>query len=202
LVSEILIYSEQDRLSVGLILTMKEFSLEGLTNAISKSLKTNMILCEKNNITQEKVYLSFKKKVEYDAVFGVSKSIKDGSIVSGDTHSITRISDEKFLVALSDGMGSGVNANSISSVSLSLIESFYKAGMNSKLILSTVNNLLSVNTEDSPKNDGDSTADPAEQTEGSTDNRIWRPVISRRSRERAKEPYDKTTALFTDKFKS
>lgn len=149
LVSEILIYGEQDRLSVGLILTMKEFSLEGLTNAISKCLKTNMILCEKNNITQEKVYLSFKKKVEYDAVFGVSKSIKDGSIVSGDTHSITRISDEKFLVALSDGMGSGVDANSISSVSLSLIESFYKAGMNSKLILSTVNNLLSVNTEDS-----------------------------------------------------
>ncbi len=60
----------------------------------------------------------------------------------------------------------------------------------------------SVNTEDSPKNDGDSTDDPAEQAEGSTDNRIWRPVISRRSRERAKELYDKTTALFTDKFKS
>lgn len=36
----------------------------------------------------------------------------------------------------------------------------------------------------------------------STDNRIWRPVISRRSRERAKELYDKTAALFTDKFKS
>lgn len=36
----------------------------------------------------------------------------------------------------------------------------------------------------------------------STDNRIWRPVISRRSREKAKELYDKTTSLFTDKFKS
>lgn len=32
--------------------------------------------------------------------------------------------------------------------------------------------------------------------------RIWRPVISRRSRERAKAFCDKATALFTDKFKS
>jgi len=32
--------------------------------------------------------------------------------------------------------------------------------------------------------------------------RIWRPVISRRSREQAKALCDKATALFTDKFKS
>ena len=42
----------------------------------------------------------------------------------------------------------------------------------------------------------------SEKAEENTDNRIWRPVISRRSREQAKALYDKTTALFTDKFKS
>ncbi|WP_458400109.1 transposase [Mailhella sp.] len=41
----------------------------------------------------------------------------------------------------------------------------------------------------------------AEKPAENTDNRIWRPVISRRSREQAKALYDKTTALFTDKFK-
>jgi len=46
-------------------------------------------------------------------------------------------------------MGSGDRAENISSVSLSLIESFYKAGLSSALILSTVNKLLSINTEDS-----------------------------------------------------
>jgi stage II sporulation protein E len=45
-------------------------------------------------------------------------------------------------------MGSGEQAQNVSSVALSLIESFYKAGMKSELILSTVNKLLSVNTED------------------------------------------------------
>ena len=53
-----------------------------------------------------------------------------------------------MLVALSDGMGSGVDAENVSSTSLSLIESFYKAGLSSPLILNTVNQLLSINTED------------------------------------------------------
>ena len=41
----------------------------------------------------------------------------------------------------------------------------------------------------------------SEKPAENSDNRIWRPVISRRSREQAKALYDKTTALFTDKFK-
>ncbi len=149
LVSEILIYGEEKRINVSLILNMKEFNLHNLQSIIGKNLNTSVILCEKTNINEEKIYLSFKRRVEYDAVFGVSKVKKDGSEVSGDTHSVLRISDEKFLVALSDGMGSGEKAETVSSISLSLIESFYKAGMNSNLILSTVNKLLSINTEDS-----------------------------------------------------
>ena len=54
---------------------------------------------------------------------------------------------------------------------------------------------------DTPTAEGKNEADPAESAEEHTDNRIWRPVISRRSREKAKELYDKTASLFTDKFK-
>jgi stage II sporulation protein E len=45
-------------------------------------------------------------------------------------------------------MGSGEYAQALSSASLSLIESFYKAGLNENLILDTVNKLLTINTED------------------------------------------------------
>ena len=48
----------------------------------------------------------------------------------------------------------------------------------------------------SDKIDGDTSSDAQEEC------RIWRPVISRRSRERAKALCDKATALFTDTFKS
>lgn len=148
-VSELLIYGDENRVSVGLVLTMKEFSLEKLNALISDCLNTPMELKDKADITEQKCYLSFERSAKFDAVFGLSCAKKDGSSISGDTHSVLRISTDKFLLALSDGMGSGEHAESISSVSLSLIESFYKAGMESNLILSTVNKLLAVNTEDS-----------------------------------------------------
>ena len=149
IVTEILVYGENERLSVSMIIAMKEFSIQQLQNVISNVTSMPMLLTEKADITEDKCYLSFSKACDYDAVFGIAKATKNGSSISGDTHSIMRISGDKFLVALSDGMGSGKNAESISSASLSLIECFYKAGLNSNLILSTVNTLLAINTEDS-----------------------------------------------------
>lgn len=148
-VSELLIYGEEERVSVSMILTGKEFNVKLLEATVDKALGQKTALVEKYNVTEDKFYLSFRKAADYDAVFGIARAVKDGSDMSGDTHSVVRISDEKFLVAVSDGMGSGENAEAVSSVSLSLIESFYRAGMDSNLILSTVNKLLSINTEDS-----------------------------------------------------
>lgn len=148
-VSELLIYGEDERLSVSLILTMNEFNLNKLQTIISRCVGSELSLKDKCDVSENKCYLIFGRTAEYDAIFGVSKTKKDGSEISGDTHSVIRISSDKFLLALSDGMGSGKNAENISSASLSLIESFYKAGLNSNLILNTVNKLLAINTEDS-----------------------------------------------------
>lgn len=147
-VSELLIYGENHNISVSLILTMREFSLTTLQSVINKTLGFNLLLCDKNTITDDKVYLAFKKQAPFDAVFGVAKAVKQGSQKSGDTHSVTKIDGDKFLVALSDGMGSGDDAEKISTVALSLIESFYKAGLSSNLILNTVNKILSINADD------------------------------------------------------
>ena len=149
IVSELIIYGENESLNVCMILCMKEFSLKQILAVLKEKTGIDLELVDKNSVTDEKCFLSFKKSAPRDAVFGVASTTKDGSTASGDTHSVIRINEDKFLVALSDGMGSGENAKNVSSVALSLIESFYKAGMKSELILSTVNKLLSVNTEDS-----------------------------------------------------
>ena len=60
----------------------------------------------------------------------------------GDTHSFIKISKDKFLLALCDGMGSGVQAEKTSNISISLVENFYKAGFDNDIILSSVNRLL------------------------------------------------------------
>ena len=148
LVSEVLLFGELESLSVSLIITMQEFSLDKLQQVVSKTLNTKMTLTQRSYLSDDKLYLSFIKANQHDAIFGFASATKDGSPLSGDTHSVNRISPNKFLLALSDGMGSGEYAQALSSASLSLIESFYKAGLNENLILDTVNKLLTINTED------------------------------------------------------
>jgi stage II sporulation protein E len=146
---EILIFGEEENITVSLILKDGKIDYAKLVKCVSEATRKVMSLTDKVNLYADKVHLTLKVSADYDAVFGIACDKKDGSNISGDTHSVIRINQDKFMVALSDGMGSGDNAHKISSVSLSLLESFYKAGMKSHTILSTVNKLLSINAEDS-----------------------------------------------------
>ncbi len=148
-VSEILIYGDGVDVSVSMVICSKEFPVAKIIKAVSVSVGMDMLIAERAIIQDEKIFVLLKKQNKYDAVFGVASANKDGSDKCGDTHSVERLGTDKFMVALSDGMGSGNYAESISDASLSLIESFYKAGMESELIMNTVNKLLAINTEDS-----------------------------------------------------
>lgn len=119
-----------------------------LVKIISACTGKKMLLSEKTNIGNGAVTSILKPAPKYDAVFGVAGKTKDDSPVSGDTHSLIRLGEDKFMIAISDGMGSGEAAKSVSDSAISLIESFYKAGLESGLILDTVNKLLSINSED------------------------------------------------------
>lgn len=81
-------------------------------------------------------------KPRYSVAFGVSSVAKQGSEISGDTHTVTRTDNGKCIVALCDGMGSGSKAEQMSATSINLVESFYRAGFDNDTILSCVNRLL------------------------------------------------------------
>ena len=75
-------------------------------------------------------------------------AIKSGERVSGDTHSVIKINEHSFLMALSDGMGSGEYAKKVSATAISLIEAFYRAEMPEGTVLKTINKLLSFNRDE------------------------------------------------------
>ncbi|MDR0426498.1 MAG: SpoIIE family protein phosphatase [Clostridiales bacterium] len=85
--------------------------------------------------------LSYRQKTVYDALFGVASAAKERE-ATGDLHSFIKIGSDKFLMALSDGMGSGKSAQRVSEAAISLVESFYRAGFDSDIILSSVNRFL------------------------------------------------------------
>lgn len=92
--------------------------------------------------------LTLKSSPKYDVVFGVASRIKTGSIKSGDSFSVIKIKDGKYLFAICDGMGSGEKAEQTSSTALGLLENFYKAGFDKEIIISSVNKLLSLGKDD------------------------------------------------------
>jgi stage II sporulation protein E len=145
--SEILIYGEEERFTVSLI-TFGKTDVKKIAAVASHLFQANMIISERIPLSQEKFCCILRKKPYFDAAFGIATTQKQGQTASGDTHSVIKIDERRFMVALSDGMGSGEYARRISESTISLLESFYRAKMPSELILSTINKLLTFSKEE------------------------------------------------------
>lgn len=92
--------------------------------------------------------VSMSTSAKYDIVFGYAGVSKTGEDISGDTYSLLRLGDNKFMMAICDGMGNGEKARKTSELAINLIENFYKAGFDNDIILSSVNKLLGLNEEE------------------------------------------------------
>lgn len=145
--SEVLVYGEEDDLTLSLV-TYGKADVKKIAEVASHLFQTDMMISERLSLSQNKFCCILRKKPRFDAAFGVASMKKSGETASGDTHSVIKIDESKFMVALSDGMGSGEYAKRVSESTISLLESFYRAKMPSDLVLSTVNKLLTFNKEE------------------------------------------------------
>lgn len=145
--SEIFTYGEGEDYTVSMTLEERA-DAKAVCRVASEALGVPLALAEKIPLTAARACFVFRRKPRFDAAFGIAARPKQGEAKSGDTHSILRIDERRFLVALSDGMGSGDSARDISARTLSLLESFYKAKMPSETVLSTVNSLIAFSAEE------------------------------------------------------
>lgn len=125
-----------------------KFNVKAMCGILEKTLGRRYVLKDKLAYDSEKFCLIFTAPPKLDAAFGVAYAVKKGEKVSGDTHSVIRINEHAFLMALSDGMGSGVYARKVSEAAISLIEAFYRAEMPEDTVLKTINKLLSFNRDE------------------------------------------------------
>ena len=75
------------------------------------------------------------------AVTGIARVAKDGEEVSGDSFSCTSLPNGEMLIALSDGMGSGVSALEESENVLDLLEQMVEAGFSHVSAIRLINSL-------------------------------------------------------------
>lgn len=79
---------------------------------------------------------------KYNISVGFAGTGKCPEKKSGDNHGMIKVDDNKYLFSIADGMGHGENASKISSMSLSLIENFYRAGFSTHIIMESVNRIM------------------------------------------------------------
>ena len=145
--SEIFVYGEGGTLTVSMTLE-ENAPVRKVCLAAGEALGVPLSLSEKLPLSHGRACYVLKRRPRFDACFGVAACPKYGENMSGDTHSILKLDERRFLVALSDGMGSGDAARDVSSRTLSLMESFYKTGMPSDTVLATVNSLISCSADE------------------------------------------------------
>lgn len=145
--SELLAYGNEDDLTLSLV-THGKADVKKIAAVASYTLGEEMTISKRLTLGGDKFCCILRKKPAFDAAFGVATLTKAGETASGDTHSVIRIDERRFLVALSDGMGSGEYARRVSESTVSLLESFYRAKMPPETVLSTINKLLTFSREE------------------------------------------------------
>ena len=113
--------------------------LELIQKLISQVLNEKIVLNDEASLGTRYLYLSDDK---YEMAIGNSMATKSKSEVTGDSILNIRLKDGKYLVALSDGMGTGTQARKSSMQALKLLENLLLSGFDKKTSLNLINSAL------------------------------------------------------------
>lgn len=78
----------------------------------------------------------------YEVAVGTAAVPKSPSSVSGDTYTFNKLENGRFMLAISDGMGTGEMAAEESDAALSLLEQLLGAGFDNETAIKTINSAL------------------------------------------------------------
>ncbi|MBQ0017426.1 MAG: SpoIIE family protein phosphatase, partial [Clostridiales bacterium] len=149
--SEVMLYEKDtETMSATISVREKDKDNPNILKTLNSICGSKMILTSSTVSQIPSFYINeYKTAPKYDLVYGSSGAPKFGNQVSGDCYSFIKLTDDKVLLAICDGMGSGANAQKVSDTAISLIENFYKAGFENEIILNSVNRFLTMSSDDS-----------------------------------------------------
>lgn len=139
--------SKEDRYIVDIYLNeiLETLKINTIEKVLTKVLKENIVLNDEVSVGKK---LSFISDDKYVMAIGSGETIKSKSQVSGDSTLNIRLKDGKYLVAISDGMGSGQEAKKSSTQALRMLENLLLSGFDKNTSLELINtSLINQNSE-------------------------------------------------------
>ncbi len=129
----------------------KKCNIKKISKILEKVLEHKFIIQgQECGLREEKPACKFTyySQDKYKLQVGVATSTKPGSPVSGDSNVETKLEDGKYLLAISDGMGSGPEAMKSSKIAIKMLERLLKAGFDKEVSLNLINSTLIANTKE------------------------------------------------------
>lgn len=127
-----------------------ECNSKKIAQILYKILNHNMVLQKQEcglRINKENCMFTYVSRDNYSVQVGIAKAKKKNSPVSGDTSIQTKLGDGKYLLALSDGMGSGPEARKSSKIAIKMLERLLTSGFQKDTSIKLINSTLSANNE-------------------------------------------------------
>ncbi len=122
--------------------------MEGiLTQVLGRRMVKDIHHCYEEG-DEGKCRATFKEALTYRVHVGMARAPKNAQEESGDSYSSGSLNDGKYMLALSDGMGSGKRAARESRTTIHLLEEFLEAGFNRDIALKTINSILMLRSSD------------------------------------------------------
>ncbi|SKA78698.1 stage II sporulation protein E [Clostridium sp. USBA 49] len=114
---------------------------------INEALNKNMSVSDDGcniNPTDKTCNVTFEETPKFHIASYAKRLCKDGESYSGDSYTFGKLQDGSYMTVLSDGMGSGPQAEQESNAAVELIEKFASTGFNRITAINTVNSIMSL----------------------------------------------------------
>ena len=129
----------------------KNCSFKKISRILTKVLQDKMTLQKQIcglRADDDTCMFKFTSEDKFTVQVGIAKSKKADSIISGDSTIQTKLEDGKYLLAISDGMGSGPEARKSSKIAIKMLERLLTSGFNKDTALKLINTTISDNTDE------------------------------------------------------
>lgn len=125
-------------------------SVKELAKEASQGLRRDMVPGKyvRSMVGKEETFLTFEEDTLFHVLQGVARLTKDGAQVSGDSFSFLELDGGECVMALSDGMGSGISACKESEMVIELIEKFLEAGFRKETAIRMMNSAMVIQGEE------------------------------------------------------
>ena len=114
-----------------------------MENILSKALNDKMKYTGKEDIFEK-----YESEDKFKLEIGISRTTKTNSDASGDSSIQTKLKDGKYLLAISDGMGSGQVARNSSRKVINMLENLLTSGFEKDTSIELINTAMTTSVED------------------------------------------------------